>query len=92
MKAPDSFKEHIKGIPFDVTPEHDEYEYVQVFVKSIEELIEFAAVALKEKVPVLIEYRTAWMGHDGRVNFREDIYGHDKTQLRPLEKAISEVQ
>ena len=47
MKAPDSFKEHIKGIPFDVTHEHDEYEYVQVFVKSIEEVIEFAAVALK---------------------------------------------
>lgn len=47
MNAPDSFKEQIKGIPFDVTPKQDEYEYVQVFVKSIDDVNKFAAVALK---------------------------------------------
>lgn len=61
-------------------------------IKEMMDLPEPKEVPLEEKVPVLIEYRTAWMGHDGRVNFREDIYGHDQTQLRPLKEAVSEVQ
>lgn len=47
-------------------------------------------VPLSEKVPVFIEYHTAWMGSDGRVHFREDIYGHDAKQLEPLEQAVAE--
>jgi murein L,D-transpeptidase YcbB/YkuD len=35
-------------------------------------------VALKEPVPVFISYFTAWVDNDGLLNFREDIYGHDK--------------
>ncbi|MBK5278649.1 MAG: L,D-transpeptidase family protein [Bacteroidia bacterium] len=34
--------------------------------------------------PVYIEYRTAWVDENGLVNFREDIYGHDKRQLAQL--------
>lgn len=34
--------------------------------------------------PVHIEYRTAWVDDNGLVNFREDIYGHDKRQLAQL--------
>lgn len=35
-------------------------------------------VKLKDPVPVFITYYTAWVDKSGRLNFREDIYGHDK--------------
>ena len=35
-------------------------------------------VKLKKPVPVLITYYTAWVDEEGQLNFREDIYGHDK--------------
>ena len=35
-------------------------------------------VKLPQKVPVSITYFTAWVDGDGLLNFREDIYGHDK--------------
>ncbi|MEI6946165.1 L,D-transpeptidase family protein [Paraflavisolibacter sp. H34] len=35
-------------------------------------------VKLKDPVPVFITYYTAWVDDSGRLNFREDIYGHDK--------------
>ncbi|MDX5442891.1 MAG: L,D-transpeptidase family protein [Hymenobacteraceae bacterium] len=35
-------------------------------------------VNLKTKVQVYIVYFTSWVDSEGRVNFREDIYGHDK--------------
>jgi murein L,D-transpeptidase YcbB/YkuD len=35
-------------------------------------------VTLKEKVPVFVGYFTAWVGQDGKLNFRDDVYGHDK--------------
>jgi murein L,D-transpeptidase YcbB/YkuD len=34
-------------------------------------------VPLKEKVPVYIGYFTAFVDSDGRLNFRDDVYGHD---------------
>lgn len=34
-------------------------------------------VSLKEKVPVFIGYFTAFVDSRGRLNFREDVYGHD---------------
>lgn len=34
-------------------------------------------VTLKEGVPVFIAYFTAWVDRQGRLNFRDDIYGHD---------------
>ncbi len=34
-------------------------------------------VKLKDPVPVVITYYTAWVDDRGRLNFREDIYGHD---------------
>lgn len=36
-------------------------------------------VDLKKCVPVLITYYTAWVDDAGRLNFRDDIYGHDST-------------
>ena len=34
-------------------------------------------VAVKKPVPVFITYYTAWVDDSGKLNFRNDIYGHD---------------
>lgn len=36
-------------------------------------------VVLDEPVPVYLVYLTAWVAPDGKMHFREDIYGHDQT-------------
>lgn len=41
-------------------------------------------VTLKEKRPVTIGYFTAWVGSDGRLNFCDDVYGHDEKLAREL--------
>ncbi len=35
-------------------------------------------VVVKDRVPVFIGYFTAWVDRNGDLNFRDDIYGHDK--------------
>ncbi len=35
-------------------------------------------VSLEKPVPVIISYFTAWVDNRGLLNFRKDIYGHDK--------------
>ncbi|QIX59994.1 L,D-transpeptidase family protein [Hymenobacter lutimineralis] len=39
-------------------------------------------VALPEKLPVYLVYFTSWVDEAGKVHFREDIYGHDKSLAR----------
>ena len=34
-------------------------------------------VKVKDPIPVVIMYYTAWVDEKGQLNFREDIYGHD---------------
>lgn len=41
-------------------------------------------VKVKEPVPVLINYYTAWVDENGVLQFRKDIYGHDKKTARKL--------
>lgn len=41
-------------------------------------------VPLKEEVPVFISYFTAWVDSSGRLNFRDDIYGHDKKMAEKM--------
>ena len=41
-------------------------------------------VTINETVPVFITYFTSWVSNDGLLNFREDIYGHDKRMERHL--------
>jgi murein L,D-transpeptidase YcbB/YkuD len=41
-------------------------------------------VRLKNPVPVIITYYTAWVNDQGQLNFREDIYGHDSTLTRKM--------
>lgn len=48
---------------------------------------ESVTVNLKKTYPVHIVYRTAWADEDGVVNFRKDVYGHDKRQLAQLKRA-----
>jgi murein L,D-transpeptidase YcbB/YkuD len=35
-------------------------------------------VKVKDPIPVVITYYTAWVDESGKLHFREDIYGHDK--------------
>ena len=35
-------------------------------------------VKVKDPIPVVITYYTAWVDENGRLNFRDDIYAHDK--------------
>ena len=41
-------------------------------------------VAVREDIPVFIGYFTSWVDRNGRINFREDIYGHDKKMAKRL--------
>jgi len=41
-------------------------------------------VRLKEKRPVTIGYFTTWVDGQGRLNFREDVYGHDDRLAQEL--------
>ena len=43
-----------------------------------------AGIRLKKKYEVHVEYFTAWVDDNNMINFREDIYGHDKRQLQQL--------
>lgn len=42
------------------------------------------AQPLPELVPVQFLYQTAFVDEEGKVNFREDIYGHDQKQLEAI--------
>jgi murein L,D-transpeptidase YcbB/YkuD len=42
--------------------------------------------SLKEKVPVDIIYLTAWVDHQGELQFRNDIYNYDKMQLKSFKR------
>ena len=42
--------------------------------------------SLKEQVPVDVIYLTAWVDYDGKLQFRNDIYGYDKMQLKSFRK------
>lgn len=44
-------------------------------------------VNLQQPVPIYLNYRTAFFAEDGRVNYRNDIYGRDKTIFNALSKA-----
>jgi len=46
-------------------------------------------VKLKQVLPVYLVYFTAWADESGNVNFRDDIYGHDKTLAQQYFKEVS---
>ena len=43
-------------------------------------------VNLKQKVPVDVVYLTAWIDYDGKLQFRNDVYGYDAMQLKSFRR------
>jgi murein L,D-transpeptidase YcbB/YkuD len=41
-------------------------------------------VRLKQAIPVFIIYYTAWVDNNGNLNFRDDVYEHDKDELKKM--------
>ena len=41
-------------------------------------------VTLNKSIPVFISYFTAWVDNEGKLNFRDDIYGHDSEMAKRL--------
>jgi murein L,D-transpeptidase YcbB/YkuD len=41
-------------------------------------------VTVSKPVPVSITYYTAWIDTQGRLNFRDDVYAHDKSSVQKL--------
>ncbi|MEO7312887.1 MAG: L,D-transpeptidase family protein [Chitinophagaceae bacterium] len=41
-------------------------------------------VKLKQSLPVIITYFTAWVDEAGKLNFRDDVYGHDHRMIEKL--------
>ena len=41
---------------------------------------------LDEHVPIDVIYMTAWVDHDGVLQFRDDVYGYDEMQLKSFKK------
>jgi murein L,D-transpeptidase YcbB/YkuD len=42
------------------------------------------SVSIKKPIPVLINYHTAWVDETGDLQFRDDIYGHDRKSMKKL--------
>ncbi len=42
------------------------------------------SVKLKVAIPVFIIYYTAWVDADGQLNFRDDVYEHDKELMKKM--------
>jgi murein L,D-transpeptidase YcbB/YkuD len=55
-------------------------EKIQEAINSGEEKF----VKIKDPIPVLINYYTAWVDEHDELQFRKDIYGHDKKTARKL--------
>jgi murein L,D-transpeptidase YcbB/YkuD len=41
-------------------------------------------VKVKNPIPVVITYYTAWVDENGQLNFRDDIYGHDERLMAKM--------
>ena len=39
-------------------------------------------MSLQEKVPVDVVYLTAWVDYEGKIQFRNDVYGYDAMQMK----------
>jgi len=57
---------------------HDKPEWTPKAIKTAMNASTEKTVKLKKSVPVFITYYTAWVDERGNLNFRDDIYGHDK--------------
>ncbi len=53
-------------------------------IKTLMQQLKEKWLNIKPTVPVTIKYFTAWVGQDGLLNFRDDIYGHDAKMANKL--------
>ena len=63
---------------------NDEAEWDQQAIDRVLRSGKTRNVFLHEPIPVFLLYWTAWLGADGRVNFRHDLYDRDKVVQREL--------
>jgi murein L,D-transpeptidase YcbB/YkuD len=66
----------------------DETRWSRAAIDSVVSTGETRTVSLTRPLPVLVLYWTAWVGADGRVNFRTDLYGRDARILRALNDPV----
>ncbi len=60
--------------------------------KNIDRLLEEktpVTAVLPDPIPIYIQYWTAWVDEDGRIQFRDDIYNRDFRLLAQLRQAVS---
>jgi L,D-transpeptidase YcbB len=62
----------------------DEAQWHRQAIDKVIESKKTRTVFLPEPIPVLLLYWTAWIGSDGRVNFRHDLYERDKLVQKGL--------
>jgi murein L,D-transpeptidase YcbB/YkuD len=62
----------------------DQPEYTDEKVDSLMNLDKEKWVTLKNTIPVMISYYTAFVDANGKLNFRNDIYGHDSAMAAKL--------
>jgi murein L,D-transpeptidase YcbB/YkuD len=62
----------------------DDSSYTSEKVDSLMDLDKEKWVTLKNTVPVMISYYTAFVDGNGKLNFRNDIYGHDSAMAVKL--------
>jgi hypothetical protein len=41
-------------------------------------------VVLDKKIPIFVDYYTAWVDDNGEINFRDDVYDQDKILMEYL--------
>lgn len=63
---------------------NDDGEWNQKAIDRVLGLGKTRNVFLHEPIPVLLLYWTAWVGADGHVNFRHDLYGRDQVLQQEL--------
>jgi murein L,D-transpeptidase YcbB/YkuD len=62
-----------------------EYAKKRSSLRKYASLGETTDVMLSKKVPLYIDYFTAWVDDNGIINIREDVYDRDKVLLSYLE-------
>ena len=55
-----------------------DYEKKRDALRKNSSLGETTDIPLTKKVPLYIDYYTAWVDDNGDINFRDDVYGKDK--------------
>lgn len=64
----------------------DQKEWTPEKINSVIKADKEQSVTVKNPEPVYITYNTAWVDENGKLNFRNDIYGHDKETMERMFK------